>query len=126
MKTFLMVVLVIVASVMLFFTYIKANYKPTPAQIERGVAKSESNDRILSLIKKEPKVLEAFATEVGVLYVSVRDDGTNRNGYAEYLCQVLRDNHSNLDRVKVVKSGSTNDKKRDNSYGVLLGESWCK
>ena len=80
----------------------------------------------LDAVKKEPKVLDAYITEVGVLYVQVRDDGTKRNGYAEYLCQVLKDHHSSASRVKVVKANSQNDPDRDNAYGVLLGESWCR
>lgn len=79
----------------------------------------------LSAIKKEKKVKEAIITDANVLYASVVDDGTRRDGYAEYLCQVLKDYGVPM-RVKIVKFGSKNDPKRDNAYGVLLGESWCK
>ena len=49
------------------------------------------------------------------LYVGVLDDGTNRKGYAEYLCSVLKDNQAQTNRVKIVKHNSQNDPKRDNA-----------
>lgn len=84
------------------------------------------NTRALTEIKKEPKVIEAIITDVDVLYVSVSDDGTDRSGYASYLCEILRENKASCNRVKVVKAGTTKHPKADNAYGILLGESWCK
>jgi len=83
-------------------------------------------DKALAAINKEQKVKEAIITEANVLYASVIDDGTPRNGFADYLCQVLKDNQVNNVRVKIVKFGSMKDPKRDNAYGILLGESSCK
>lgn len=84
------------------------------------------NEQALALIRKEEsKVFEAFISDADVLYVSVADDGTRRDGYASYLCEILRENQAKANRVKVVKVNSTNDPDRDNAYGVLLGESWC-
>lgn len=84
------------------------------------------NEKALAEIRKEPKVFEAIITDANVLYVSVTDDGTRRDGYASYLCEILRENGAKASRVKVVKVNSTNHPDRDNAYGVLLGESWCK
>ncbi len=86
----------------------------------------KDNEKILGLVKSEPKVKDAVITDSDVLYVGVIDDGTKRDGYADYLCQVLKDNQSGIGRVKVVKLNSQNDPNKDNAYGVLLGESWCK
>ncbi len=85
-----------------------------------------NNEKALIEIRKEKKVKEAIITEANVLYVSVADDGTRRDGYAEYLCQILKENGSNINWVKVTKVNSTNDPNRDNAYGVLLGESHCQ
>jgi len=85
-----------------------------------------NNDKALIEIRKEKKVKEAIITEANVLYVSVVDDGTRRDGYVEYLCQILKENGSNINWVKVTKVNSTNDPNRDNAYGVLLGESHCQ
>ena len=50
----------------------------------------EPNNKIaLVEIKKEPKIKEAIITDANVLYVTVEDDGTNRNGYAEYLLKEI-------------------------------------
>lgn len=87
--------------------------------------KSGGKQAALNAVKKEKKVKEAIMTEANVLYVSVFDDGTRRDGYAEYLCSVLKDYGVQM-RIKVVKFGSTNSPKKDNAYGILLGESWCK
>lgn len=84
------------------------------------------NNKALAEVKKEKKVKDAIITDAGVLYVGVLDDGTNRKGYAEYLCSVLKDNQAQANRVKIVKHNSQNDPKRDNAYGILLGESWCR
>lgn len=82
-------------------------------------------DQALKKIKAEPKVLDAVITDSNVLYASVKDDGTRRDGYAEYLCQVLKESGLSNTAVKVVKYNSTKDAKRDNAYGVLLGQSSC-
>lgn len=86
----------------------------------------EPNNKVaLEEIKKEPKIKEAFITDANVLYVSVEDDGTNRNGYAEYLCGILKENKASTSWVKIVKVNSIDSENSDNAYGVLLGESMC-
>lgn len=80
----------------------------------------------LAAIKKEEKIKDVIITEANVLYASVLDDGTPRNGYADYLCAVLTKYKVTNIRVKIVKFGSMKDKERDNAYGILLGESSCK
>lgn len=85
-----------------------------------------NNKAALEEIRKEPKVVEAMMNDTDVLYVSVYDDGTRRDGYASYICQILKEHSSTISRVKVMKAGSTNDPNKDNAYGVLLGESFCK
>jgi hypothetical protein len=84
-----------------------------------------NNKTALEEVKKEMKVKEAIITDANVLYVSVEDDGTIRNGYAQYLCQILNENKATTKWVKIVKVNSINDPNSDNAYGVLLGESNC-
>ena len=84
-----------------------------------------NNKTALLEIKKEPKIKEAYITDANVLYVSVEDDGTNRNGFAEYLCGILKENKASTSWVKIVKVNSINAKNSDNAYGVLLGEAMC-
>ena len=87
----------------------------------------EPNNKLaLEEIRKEPKVKEAIITDANVLYITVEDDGTNRDGYASYICEVLREKKATTNWVKVVKVNSTNDPNSDNAYGVLLGESHCE
>jgi hypothetical protein len=87
----------------------------------------ETNNKLaLEEIRKEPKIKEAIITDSNVLYVSVDDDGTKRDGYAEYLCEVLKEKEATTNWVKIIKVNSANDSNSDNAYGVLLGESHCE
>lgn len=97
----------------------------TTPKVESGISEKDANEKALTEIRKEKKVAEAIITDANVLYVSVKDDGTRRDGYAEYLCQILKENGSTISWVKVTKVGSTNDPNKDNAYGVLLGEAHC-
>lgn len=95
-----------------------ASYKST---FKRG------NSSLLDEIKlNEPSAKEAIITPAGILYIAVLDNGTSRDGLAEYYCQLASDYHSTVRKVKIVRYGSTRDPNRDNAYGVLLGESQCR
>ncbi len=85
-----------------------------------------ANEKLLSLVRKEKKVKEAIITDVNVLYVSVKSDGTNRNGYADYICHLIKESGSTIRWVKIVEAGTTNSPNATNAYGVLLGESHCE
>jgi hypothetical protein len=55
------------------------------------VAAADWQDKATGLIRSEPKVVEAmFPNESsGSFWASVRDDGSRRDGFAQYLCVVL-------------------------------------
>ena len=73
-------------------------------------------------MQDEPKVKDYVYTDANVLYTSVTDDGSNRNGYAQYLYYELKGKGLKPFKVVVVRLGSQNDPKKDNAYGVKLGE----
>jgi hypothetical protein len=74
----------------------------------------EKNNKLaLEEIRKEPKVKEAIITDVNVLYVAIEDDGTSRNGYAQYLCEVLKENKATTNWVKIVGTYPSYDKRLD-------------
>lgn len=58
-----------------------------------AVAEEPWMTRALGLLKAEPKIAESLFNQDSPrsLWVSVEDDGTRRDGYAEYLCLVLYD-----------------------------------
>jgi len=85
-----------------------------------------NNKLALDEIRKEPKIKEAIITDANILYVTVEDDGTRRDGYAGYLCEVLNEHKATTKWVKVVKVNSSQDSNADNAYGVLLGEMNCE
>ena len=118
MKKILIIGGIIFFTIYLFNQRNKSNLSETKSD--------QGNANALKEIKKEAIIKEAIITEAGVLYASVVDDGTNRNGYASYLCEILREKNALATRVKIIKVNSTRDPNRDNAYGILLGESWCK
>ena len=74
-----------------------SNLKNNTVQVEKNEINYDSINKIaLEKIKAEPKVRDAVITDANVLYVGVIDDGTSRNGYASYCCEVLNELKTNL------------------------------
>ena len=121
------VILIIVAGIIFMYWLFKTQQsEPSDKGVQESEQILEKRDKALDAVIAEPKVKDAVITDADVLYASVLDDGTRRDGYAEYLCQLLGDYKTTVKRVKVVKYNSTNDPDRDNAYGVLLGEAMCE
>jgi hypothetical protein len=120
------IIFAIVIIVGLIILSLPKGKKETPTQSYAPSRIENNTEKLKLLMSKEPSVKDFVLTEVGVLYISVSDDGTRRDGLAEYFCQTMKDESINIKRVKIVKFGSSKDPNRDNSYGVLLGECWCK
>ncbi len=85
----------------------------------------KNNERALIEIRKEEKVKEAIITDANVVYVSVNDDGTRRDWYAEYICQLIEEFQWKVWMVKITEFWTTNSTNRDNAYGNLLWSSNC-
>lgn len=107
--------------------YCNKNSDKQAIESSKATINYDSINRVaLQKIKEEPKVKDAVITDAKVLYASVIDDGTIRNGYADYLCIVLKEEKSNVERVKIIAYGTSKSPKRDNAYGILIGETWCE
>ncbi|MEI8087357.1 MAG: hypothetical protein WCG93_14200 [Paludibacter sp.] len=83
-------------------------------------------EKVKSLMQDEKSVKDYVLTNAQVLYVSVSDNGSNRDGLASYFCDRMKELRIKVFKVKVVKYGSQKDSKRDNAYGVKLGECQCQ
>lgn len=60
------------------------------AMLMSTAAYADWKDAALEEIRAEPKVVEAMFQNGGrTLWVSMQDDGTSRDGYANYLCLIL-------------------------------------
>lgn len=81
-----------------------------------------TKEKLKTLMKDEPKVKDYVLTDANVFYASVLDDGNNRNGYANYLYYLLKEEGIKVYKVVIVKLGSQKDPKRNNAYGVFLGQ----
>ena len=97
--------MVLGAIIIIYFLFRTPDNQSTVTETING----NENEKAIEEIRKEEKVKEALITEANVLYVSVLDDGTRRDGYAQYLCEVLKDFNTSVKRVKVVEFNSTND-----------------
>lgn len=62
-------------------------------------AHADDVQMIKRLKAENPKVQDAIMMTTGWLYVGVYDDGTRRDGYAEYFCL---DTPSHVSHVKIV------------------------
>lgn len=80
-----------------------------------------SQDSALAAVKKEPKVKDAAWAPNGFgLWVGVLDDGTRRDGYAGYICQVLVEHGAAKGAlVKVMDIAPPRGEIRE------LGRMWC-
>ncbi len=88
-------------------------------------APTEAQQKFLTYLTKsgkEPKVKDATWATGRNLYVGLIDDGTRRDGYAEYLCTVAADFGLKpdlikaVDVVKVARAGKF----------VELGKAYCR
>lgn len=101
-----------------------AFYSCSPVQ--KSPEQIAANKSFQSAAAKEKQVKEAFITDADVLHVTVKNDGSRRDGYAEYLCQLGNDFPENtVFMVRVVQIGTTNAPNKDTAYGITLGESVC-
>lgn len=81
-----------------------------------------TKEKVKTLMKDEPKVKDHVLTDANVLYACLLDDGTRRDGFAEYLYYTLKGEGILVYKVVIVRYGSQKDPKRDNAYGVKIGE----
>jgi hypothetical protein len=109
--------------ILIIFLLFSCGQLKTPEQKE---AESKANAALLVLVFKEPKVIDATVTPADVLYISVKSDGTNRNAYADYFCNLIKESKSKVRWVKIIEVGTSNAPNANNAYGILLGESHCE
>ena len=120
--------------IIIFAVYVQFN--PRTEDDIKGIVESAMENSIQNqdnielskhLIDNEPRVLDATINDAGYLYVMVKDDGTNRNGYASYICLEARAVFPNVkvNKVRVMKVNTFDHPDRFNIYGIKLGESNC-
>jgi hypothetical protein len=97
---------------------------PRAENLKREVAEQRQKnlDAALAAVNAEPKVKDAAwnNTHDPSLLAGVFDDGSNRDGYAEYLCMVLAEHNlrGGVVRVMDVAKAARDDWKE-------LGKAWC-
>lgn len=121
MKKPLNIILLVLLAILIIFVIAPSIYYGNKEKNE-NVGR---NEKLKTVMSNEPRVKDFVLTDANVLYISVLDDGTRRDGFAEYFCQQMKDNQIKVERVKIIRYGSQKDPNRDNAYGVLIGESMC-
>ena len=112
----------ILGSIIVLYGYFGDFYLKSPAESPR-ILKTETEQRkILKLVGAVVSVKQALIPEADVLYVSVEDDGSRRDEYANYLCGLIKDHTNSIKSVKVVAFR----KGRENVNSNPLGESSCQ
>lgn len=89
-----------------------------------ATAGTEWKAEALEEIKAEQNVVEAMWSRPSILWVSMRDDGSRRDGYADYLCMVLRD-HGKPDKDRIrIRIWDAYAMAREELKDI--GSSWCE
>ena len=92
----------------------------------KPVIKNMSKERknIKPILMKEKKIKDVSWGSDKTLRIGVFDDGSDRSGYAEYVCLVLADNglKENKTYVKIIDIAKVVQK----GEFVTLGETFCK
>lgn len=79
----------------------------------------------IQAIEQESTVEDALVTDGGNLYVGVLDNGSDRSGFAMYVCEVARDYATGDVSRKLVKIIDIAAAARDEGIEEL-GRHWCE
>lgn len=85
---------------------------------------SEWRDAALNEIRKEASVVEAMFPQSLSLWVSMRDDGTRRDGFANYLCLILAETGKPSGDLVIVHIWDAANMARENM--VEIGRTECR
>lgn len=132
MKKIILIICVLVHLFGCTQTKVNLNSKSGDTNVQNEVDKSleiipytkEGLEKLLNEIElNEPSVKGKYFDKENIeLYIAVSNDGTNRDGLAEYYCQLCKDFDVSAKGVYI-----TEYKYRDpKSFDMILGESNCK
>jgi len=81
----------------------------------------------IEIMTNEPGVKVCSIVDQGIMYASMINDGTRRDGFAEYLCQVLNEDYpdAKVEKVIIVELWTHKAPNRNSKFGIHLGESNC-
>ncbi len=115
-KRFIVYTLISFATYQLVNLTSKNEVKNNPKKIE-SIVHFKDKKAISDLLAKEQKVKEYILRDTGFIYIGMYSDGTNRNGYAEYIC-ILLHNHISNATVKIVDYKDILQKKGFTELGI--------
>lgn len=90
---------------------------PTPAAVESAKIAIRAEPKVKDLLHQQGQAVE---WQVGVL-----DDGTSRDGYARYICEILAENGASTPRTQVRIVDITRVSRRETLRSASLGQVAC-
>jgi len=116
LKRVLVYVVISVAAYQLV-NFLQKDEVKTPPKKSEPIVYFKDEKAIRDLLSKEEKIKEVLLKDTGFIYVGVYSDGTNRDGYAQYLCALLQPHILNAS-IKVVDYKDVVQKKGFTEIGV--------
>jgi hypothetical protein len=96
------------------------------SQKKKAKKQQQKEPTTLAELMEVEKVLDYAMNEAGVLYISFKSNGKNRDGLALYFCsECRRIGVSNVNKVRIMQYNTFNHPSRYNAYGILMGEYSC-
>ena len=105
---------------LILFTVFSPSEKVVSGKSWRTMAHADVERHFKS--DKEGAAKDAVWANSGLLRIGVYDDGTRRDGYAQYACEVLRD--YKIYKAKVIINDVV--KVRNSNKWITLGKATCK
>ena len=100
--------------------------KPTQKPEQKGSVNIKIQQRFAEITKEEKKIKETWYEDSRkMLYVSVKDDNTNRSGYADYICGLLIEANITGVGVRVIMHDATDSSKLSAGHRTIIGKSDC-
>ncbi len=85
-----------------------------------------SKTEFIEKVKENQAVIDADITDVKFLYISVVDDGINKNAMAIFYCRLAKEySVIEVQAVKIVDAASAYLPKNGTAAGKELGKSFC-
>jgi hypothetical protein len=121
-----MLIFIIVFSTFLYFGFKILGIGRKKENPVVGTYGQLSKVEFISKVKENSSVIDADITDVNFLYITVTDDGTNKDAMAVFYCRLAKEyNVAEVSAVKVVDAATAILSKNGTAQGKELGKSFC-
>lgn len=125
MKNFLLLLLLFAACTNKPATMSHEDSMQTEARYKE-VTENNPNTNFLKQVKSNTSIIDAAITDVNFLYISVYNDGTNKDAMAAYYCRLAKDSSIDIAGVKIVDAATAKIPHDGTATGTVIGKAFCK